>query len=365
MCVVIISIISGFLMFWKLPTPKQTQDVNENLPLVSIIIPARNEARRIKPLLNSLSKQSLQAFELIVVDDESTDQTAFVAKRYGAKVISNTTSLEGWAGKSRACWNGALSAQGRWLLFLDADTEMTHKDSLIHLLSSFQEAGARGIMAIQPYHETKKLYEQASAIFNIIVVTGMNVFSIWKDRFETAGAFGPCILSDRDDYFKSGGHEHIQEAIMDDLALGIEFKKAGLPVHCYGGKGIISFRMYPEGFRQLVEGWTKNFATASQSTHPIIMGLINLWIAGGMMSVVGGGLAIYAENLSFILLSGMLYVIYMIQLGVLARRTGNFKIWIFLFHPLLLSFFTVIFLYSLYRTHVRHSVSWRGRQIKV
>ena len=74
---------------------------------------------------------------------------------------------------------------------------------------------------------------------------------------------------------------------MDDFALAEAYREKQLPVFCYGGKGIISFRMYPEGSKQLTEGWTKNFATASASTHWLVMLFINLWMCGGFAATTG------------------------------------------------------------------------------
>lgn len=96
------------------------------------------------------------------------------------------------------------------------------------------------------------MYENLSAVFNIMVIVGMNIFTSWGDRFKTAGSFGPCILCNRDDYFSAGGHKKIHEAIIDDLALGQAFIDKNYPVYCLGGKGIISFRMYPDGWKNLV-----------------------------------------------------------------------------------------------------------------
>ncbi|MDN6626283.1 MAG: glycosyltransferase family 2 protein [Pisciglobus halotolerans] len=231
----LLALLSGILMFWTLPVPSFHSNKTSQLPLVSIIIPARNEAGRIIALLQSLKQQRFQSFELLVVDDDSSDKTAAIAADYGATVIYNQ-SKENSSGKSLACWQGAKQARGKWLLFLDADTYFANTNSLEKLLLSYQNKGATGIMSLQPFHTINRLYENLSAIFNIIVVVGMNVFTVWKQRFEPAGSFGPCILCDREEYFLTGGHKGIQHALMDDLALGEAFLAKNLPVHCLGEK---------------------------------------------------------------------------------------------------------------------------------
>ncbi|MGV7116658.1 glycosyltransferase family 2 protein [Paenibacillus kyungheensis] len=354
------TVIVGFLMFWSLPVPRASSSGATNLPFLSIIIPARNEESRIVPLLRSLQEQRFTSFEILVVDDDSSDKTVAVAESFGAKVLQN----EG-VGKSSACWYGAEQATGSWLLFLDADTKFESTEGLNNLLQFYQEKGARGITALQPFHTVERLYEHLSVIFNIIVVTGMNLFTIWGSHFKTAGSFGPCILCNRDDYFLSGGHQKIEGAIMDDLALGEAFLEQNLPVRCLGGKGIISLRMYPEGIGSLIEGWCKSFAVGSKSTHPVVMFMVILWISGSFIAASALASSLIAWNPATILLSGILYVLYAIQTGWFAGRVGDFKKVIFLVYPIWFAFFIGIYLYSFIRVNVFRSVSWKGRKIKV
>ncbi|WP_421385044.1 glycosyltransferase family 2 protein [Bacillus salacetis] len=355
-----LALVIGILMFWSLPVPKFTSRNAASLPFLSIIIPARNEEGRISPLLQSLQEQRFKQFEILVVDDDSTDNTAAVAESYGATVLQNNG-----AGKSSACWLGAEHAKGSWLLFLDADTRFTSVDGISNLLHFYQEKGARGIVALQPFHTVKQWYEHLSVVFNIIVVVGMNLFTIWESRFKTAGSFGPCILCDRDDYYLTGGHKGIEGAIMDDLALGEAFLDKNLPVRCLGGKGIISLRMYPEGMESLIEGWCKSFAVGSKSTHPVVMLMVILWISGSL--TIAGALisSIIEWDAAAMVWSGVLYILYTIQTALFARRVGDFRWAVFPFYPVLFLFFAGIYLYSFIRVNVFHSVKWKGRKIKV
>jgi 4,4'-diaponeurosporenoate glycosyltransferase len=355
-----LTIVVGIIMFWSLPIPGFTARNAAGLPFLSIIIPARNEEGRISPLLESLQGQRFREFEILVVDDDSTDQTAAVAKSFGATVLKNNG-----AGKSSACWLGAEQARGSWLLFLDADTKFTSVDGISKLLHFYQEKGARGIVALQPFHTVKHLYEHLSVVFNIIVVVGMNLFTIWGSRFKTAGSFGPCILCNRDDYFLTGGHKGIEGAIMDDLALGEAFLEKDLPVRCLGGKGIISLRMYPEGLGSLIEGWCKSFAVGSKSTHPSVMLMVILWIAGSFITAGAFISSIIDWNPAAVILSGALYFLYAVQTAWFARRVGDFRWLVFPFYPVLFLFFAGTYLYSFIRVNVFHSVNWKGRKIKV
>ncbi|MDG0810673.1 glycosyltransferase family A protein [Cohnella rhizosphaerae] len=363
----LLALLAGFVMFGALPTLKTNGKpilMPVPLPSLTVIIPARNEAGRIAPLLRSLREQRYPSFEVLVVDDDSTDETATIASGFGATVLRNDT-VEAGSGKSAACWHGARHAKGKWLLFLDADTALADADSLTKLVGSYAQKGARGILSLQPYHTVQRLYENLSAVFNVIVIVGMNVFTLWGTRFKTAGSFGPCILCNKDDYFAVGGHRKIQGAVLDDLALGQAFLDRDLPVHCVGGGGVISFRMYPEGFGTLVEGWCKSFAVGSKSTHPVVMSLTILWITGGFMSAAALISSIAAWNPAAMALAVFLYAAYAVQTLRFARRCGNFNKGLFLIYPLLFMFFAALHIYSLFRARVLHSVKWKGRKIEV
>ncbi|MDQ0220602.1 glycosyltransferase [Peribacillus cavernae] len=361
----LVGLVSGTLMFWSLSRPKANEE-STDIPYVSIIIPARNEANRLPHLLKSLNSQTWQTFEILVVDDASEDHTAAVATEYGATVLNNKEAVGGTtSGKSLACAYGAKHATGEWLLFLDADVKFVHKSSLKKLLSAYQEQHAKGILSVQPFHQMEKAYEQLSAVFNIIVLTGINVFTIWKQKFKTAGSFGPCILCDKESYLFSGGHELAKNSIMDDFALSENFTANKLPVRNFAGKGMITFRMYPEGMGQLIEGWTKTLATASQSTHWFVMLLINVWIAGALSVASLPVASIRRDNTVLIGISIVLYLLYGLHFLFLTRRVGNFSCWVVIFFPLLFIFFIALFMYSLYRTHISRSVMWKGRKIKM
>ncbi len=360
----LLGLLSGLLMFWSNIKPPM-QGKNQPLPTLSIIIPARNEAHRLPSLLESLQAQSFNDFELIVVDDGSSDQTSEVASSYGAKVLKSKQVGQMIPGKSNACAYGAQFAKGEWFLFLDADVQFANAGSLLKILTSFSKQQGKGILSIQPYHRIVRPYENLSVIFNIIVLTGINVFTIWKEKFQTAGSFGPCILCDKDSYIATGGHEAAEESIMEDFALSDIFLAKDLAVTNYLGRGIVNMRMYGEGTKQLVEGWTKNLATASQSTHRFVMFLIQLWVFGAIMVAVAPILAYLIESSMAFVWSMIIYLLYGAHVYLLARRAGNFQLVVLLIFPLFILFFTSIFLYSLFRTHVLHSVTWKGRKIKV
>lgn len=364
--VMAVAIISGFLMLWEIPEAAQKRKAKAIDKTISVIIPARNEASNLPKLLSSLKTQQLQPIEIIVVDDHSEDQTAQIAQQYGAQVLHPISEADGeWSGKSAACWKGAQAAEGDWLLFLDADTQFEESTSFERLVATYESAGTSGILSFQPFHQIEKGYENLSVVFNIILIAGMNVFTPLGRKIPAAGSFGPCILVDKAEYFLTDGHKAVSDAIMDDLAIGENFRKHRLPVRCYSGRKMIQFRMYPEGLHQLIEGWTKGFGTAAQSTHLGVTALISLWISGAFVSTGGLLVSLFLGQAMPVVVSFIFCVIYMVQFYWQARRIGNFHFLVALFYPLLFLFFVALFMRSLFFTKILRKVKWRGRDIEV
>lgn len=360
LCLVgLIAVLASYLMFYKLPMIHKVPYRHTDL-MLSIIIPARNEEGSIDKLLVSLGQQNYANYEVLVIDDESTDSTADVANKFGARVIPR--KKDEWRGKSAACWFGALEAKGEVFLFLDADTRFSHENALANMMEVYVSKGGKGLFSIQPYHAIQKGYENLSILFNIILMVGMNVFTFWRGHFQSAGAFGPCIITNRKDYFLAGGHKQVGSAVMDGLELSKAYSKLGLPTICMGGKGTINFRMYPNGVKELVEGWTKSFASGSTYTHPIVMLLIYSWIAGGILSVFYWFLPIINQDFMILLI---IYALFFMRFYQIARNIGSFSLFYCLFYPVFFVFFVILFMRSLYFTKIKKEVKWKDRKIQV
>jgi 4,4'-diaponeurosporenoate glycosyltransferase len=221
----------------------------------------------------------------------------------------------------------------------------------------------RGLVSLQPYHSVPTLREKLSAYFNIIVMAGLNSFTLLGRRLKPAGSFGPCIVCSRQDYFKAGGHEYVKHDIVEDVALGRRFIDCGIPVSNYGGRKILSFRMYPGRIGELVEGWTRSMASGAAGTRPWIFALVILWLSGSTASIFLPFLASAFPGLPLYIVGPGIYLAYSLQLYWILRRVGSFSAVTALLYPIPLLFFHFIFLYSFYLTAFKKSVKWRGRQV--
>ncbi len=329
---------------------------------VSVIVPARNEQARLPPLLASLKVQDYADFEVIVVDDNSDDRTADLARAAGATTLILTELADGWLGKPHACWIGAQRASGDLLVFLDADTEL-EPSGLRRIVATHARYG--GLVSIQPYHRMAKAYERLSAFFFIVMMGSIRSFTLAGDAVKPNGSFGPCMVCSRDDYFRTGGHRLVRAEIVDDVALARQMSQRGVPTHNFIGQGTISFRMYPGGLRDLADGWTKNFAHGAMSTDPWLLLMLVAWISGSA-ATINAARGWLTHGFTAWSVAGLIaYTAYAAQIWWLLRRLGNFGLVSALAYPVSLTCFVAIFVRSLYLTLVRNSVRWKGRSIPV
>jgi 4,4'-diaponeurosporenoate glycosyltransferase len=300
--------------------------------------------------------------EIIVVVGTSEDRTQEIAEKQNVIVKSSEPLPEGWIGKPWACYQGSQLAKGELLMFLDADT-FIEKDGLTKIVGSYVERG--GVITIQPYHKTSKLYEQLSAFFNIIGMAGMGTFTILGNRVKPVGLFGPCVVMSKQFYFESGGHLLVKGEVVEDLALGGRLKQQKTTISCYGGRRTISYRMYPNGIGELVDGWSKGFATGAIKTYiPLLLATI-LWIGGSITATRYFIEALLNPSVTSILLWGGAYLGYAFQIFWMLFRVGNFRFYTALFYPVPLLFFMYVCLRSFILIFIKRSVSWKGIRINL
>lgn len=329
-------------------------------PTCTVIVPARNEAHAVGACVGALLPQLGPGDELYVVDDHSDDGTAEVATAAGATVLFAPPLPPAWTGKAWACTTGAATARGDTLCFVDADTTLA-PGGLDQLVRT--QAAGGGMVSSHPYHEVVRPYERLSALFNIISLMGTDAHTPRKGT-RANGAYGPTVVVDTDDYRHLGGHAAVAHEVLDDVKLAQVWRRSGRPVRLYGGRAVSTFRMYPRGLADLVEGWTKNFAAGATSARPLTVALIALWVSLlieaawwlVLLSVPGG-------HRGGVALAVGVYAAVVIELAWMLRRIGRFGLVTALLFPVPLFFFLGVFLRSIVLTFGRRSVRWKGRVI--
>jgi glycosyltransferase involved in cell wall biosynthesis len=226
-------------------------------PVVSIIVPARNEEACLGMCLASLVSQAGVPFEIIVVDDESTDRTRAIAQSFpGVHVIEPPPLPAGWTGKNNAVTAGARDARGQWLLFTDADT--VHKPgSLARAVAETKEHHA-DLLSYSPEQEVHGFWERA--IMPVIFAELARKYppsKVSDFASNLAAANGQYLLISRTAYDAVGGHAAVASSLLDDVALARAARDRGLKIRLRYGGDAVRTRMY-RSFPQLQEGWTKN-----------------------------------------------------------------------------------------------------------
>jgi len=208
------------------------------LPALSIIVPARNEAANLKRLLPSLTAISYPGkSELIVVDDNSTDETAYIAGKHGARVIQLNDLPKGWSGKTYACHQGAMAATGDWLLFTDADT-IHHPSGPANAVAYANGNGLDGLSIFFRQITSKGLDGLALLVAFAGLFVGLGA--------DDAIINGQYILLRRDVYKNSGGFSSVSGESMEDLALGHHLQTRGYRVPLLRSDTIASVQMYTD-----------------------------------------------------------------------------------------------------------------------
>lgn len=227
------------------------------IPEISVIVPARNEAACLADCLRSLVGQAAPAYEVIVVDDHSSDATPAIAAGFPAQLITAGPLPPRWSGKCNAAWTGAKAAKGKWLLFTDADTRHEPDSIAIGLAEAIEHNAA--LLSYSPRQEVHSFAERAlmPVIFAELAAT-YRPKEVSDPNSPAAAANGQYLLIRRDAYDAIGGHAAVATAILEDVELARRVKQAGYSLQ-FRQSDVVSTRMY-RTFPQMWEGWTKNLA---------------------------------------------------------------------------------------------------------
>lgn len=236
-------------------------DKRTSQPSVSVIVPARNEETCLGACLKSLVSQQNVAFEILVIDDHSTDRTREIAASFASPqlhVIEAGSIPKGWTGKNNAVTTGARQARGEWLLFTDADT-VHIPGSLAAALKEAQENGAE-LLSYSPEQIAVTFWEMATLpVVFAELARQYSPSKVSDPNSPVAAANGQYILIRREAYEAVGGHAAVAGNILEDVALAHAVKSSGRKIRFRYAAGRVRTRMY-RNYRQLRDGWTKNLA---------------------------------------------------------------------------------------------------------
>lgn len=357
----------------RIPTelPPAERPLDAPAPLVSVIVPARNERLTIAGCLASLTASGYADFEIVVVDDRSEDDTRALASAVPAGnarrfvIVDGEELPDGWIGKPWACWQGARVAAGDLLLFTDADT--THgRDLLARAVAGLREERA-DLLTIVGTQRMDTFWERLVQphIFLLMVCRFPSFERVARNpRWREAIANGQFMLFPRPSYEAIGGHAAVRDEVVEDLALAQHVKRAGLRLRIRGAERDFSTRMY-RSLREIVDGWSKNVVMGGLQSFPpalravvppaaLLIG-VALWIAPPLLLV--GALAGFGPD-AVLPWSATASALAAATLAWFGRRMG--APWLY---GLLFPLGALVGVYIFLRSWTRgRSVEWKGRR---
>ena len=369
--IIITTLIGLFLLnlilnLYSLKTPGVRNRLKGPLPLVSVIVPARNEAKNIGPCLDSLLKQDYPDFEIIVVDDNSSDDTPVIVSRLAAadrhlKLIHGDPLPDDWAGKPFACIQGARQACGEWLVFADADTR--HEPGMLsRIIPLAIESGASMISGF-PRQITTSLAQKITLpmIYFILMAWAPFWWLHRSRRLPPSIAYGAFILFPSAAYWRFGGHEAVKNRVLEDVWLGVETSRHG-GRHLAGDLSpVVSCHMY-DSLHSIWEGFTKwMYSVSAESTVGlatlVVLGYTTLlapfywcWRAIFVLD--------YTPAWAILPVMQVLVILLMRQLVDNRFRSARFSSLLF---PFSMAFLLAVVLYGMARQVAGVGVSWKNR----
>lgn len=339
--------------------------------LVSVLIPARNEAARISACLEGLAQQHYRSFEVIVVDDHSSDGTAEVVKQFAGRLpaLSVLTGAElpsGWAGKCWACWQAAAQARGEWLLFLDADVA-PQPDLLAALVERAEHASADAI-TLMPRQVLDSLAELLLIPAFQTILYGVYPLHVVSKASSGIGFFnGQAILIRRAVYAATDGHRSVRASVLEDADFGAQVKAAGFSILAAEAFDLLDARMYTDwpsvreglgknavaGYRS--GGWRSGWVGFRQTL--IAYGGVYMLLAGALLWAGGAGvlgIVVLAHGLA-------LQLVTLGVIGWLFRRRYNLSPLWGLGYPLGLTLYFALAFRGFIRVRSGRGVVWKGR----
>lgn len=232
------------------------------LPRISILIPARNEAGVIGQTVGSLLVQTYPHFELIILDDNSNDDTSAVARAAAQgdprlRLIAGASLPRGWLGKNWACHQLTQAATGEWLIFSDADVHWS-PTALAALVAEMSRTQA-DLLTVWPTQQTNSWGERLVVPLMALVILGyLPVLLVHHTPWPSlAAANGQCLAFRRKAYEKVGGHAALRDNILEDVNFARRIKANGFRLRMADGAGLISCRMYQD-WPSVRDGYAKN-----------------------------------------------------------------------------------------------------------
>lgn len=329
-------------------------------PLISVLIPARNEENNIGICLQSVVNQKYGNYEVIVLDDESTDNTAgivdsFKLKSSRIRYIKGKKLPEGWMGKNWACNQLSENAKGEYLLFIDADVKL-HPETLTAAVTIINEKKL-SMLSVFPTQTIESWGEWLVVpLMNWLLLSFLPLNLVHASRKTSfIAANGQFIMIERNVYDLIGKHKRVADKVVEDMEMARAVKSAGFRIKTALGGELVRCRMY-KSFTDAFNGFSKNFYPGF-NTGLILFGLMITFflLVFTFPYILFFGLSGYHRQ--YIL---MMIIISFGRALISIKSHQSYKRNIFL-HPIQMIIMFVVGLNSL-RISKQGKLQWKGRK---
>ncbi len=343
----------------------------DDLPRVSILVAAKDEESTIDACLQSLNAQDYPDFEIIAVNDRSTDRTGEIIDGWAAggrrrSAVHVHETRPGWFGKTNAMREGIDRARGDWLCFTDADCVFVSPRALTVAMHHARAKGADAL-SVLPVHRTSSFWERLiQPACSGILMIWFNPLRVNDPKSTTAYANGAFILISRDCYNAAGGFEAVKNRINEDMQLARLVKKTGHRLVIVPNDDLYTVRMY-ESFAAIWAGWTRIFYGSFDSLRRLALSILLVAVFSLLPWVsLGCGAALLLLNTAVSpvtwVLTGTALAACLAQTTVMCRFYAvNRSHPIYgLFYPVAAVLGLAILLNAMFRRAVGGTVTWRG-----
>jgi chlorobactene glucosyltransferase len=272
---IVIAMVSLYNLFTFVRV-KRVLEIDYQDPFISVLVPARNEERGIRECIDSLCNQVYSSYEVLVLDDGSTDSTPDILKELQEQYLDKLTIIYGaslpnaWVGKSHACYQLSMKAKGEYLLFTDADT-IHSPYSLLSLVRTSSHYQADLLTAV-PNQKLSSFWEHLMIPFMHVLYHGYlpnsMIYSNHDSRFSAAN--GQLMLFRYDAYQEIDGHKSVKSSLVEDIDIAKKIKQNKSKVVLANAIDIVSCSMY-SGFNEVFMGFSKNFYSGLSERFSIFL----------------------------------------------------------------------------------------------
>ncbi len=372
---VLVTVVQFFLIFWvavylainlvHLVRVDEVRGALPDSPFISVCVPARNEERGIRTCLTSLLQQNYPHFEVIAINDHSTDTTGEIMQSLSEE-FSNLHTFEGqtlpsgWLGKPFALYQAVSQAKGDYLIFTDADPVFQPHalTTAVHTMTTRN----LDLLTLMPGTEFGSFWERAvqPVIFGFIAALS-RFKKINSPDHTTAMGFGAFIMVKREAYDRIGGHEGVKHEVLEDVMLAKRAKKAGYKLLAADAKSIFSIRMY-HSLQEIWTGWRKNIFIAMKKS--ILRTVYHICVVLGFLVTPYLVLLWNILEGTGILWTGVALVALLMVLTASIHLCDELRLqrWNAFLFPLGAFVMSAIMVNSMLQVLIKKETEWRGRK---